>query len=87
MSRAVLTPHDRASVLIVGRRIAADLATRALDPASGLRMADRVALAALVMAVDIEACRQAGVEPPTAELRAALSAALADVEQSQGGAS
>lgn len=76
MSQRPLTPHERASVLIVGRRVAQELAAAALDPASGLSTPVRAALAGLVLAVDAEAHRRAGVPLPDAETRAALEAAL-----------
>ena len=82
MNRGHLTPHDRASLLIVGRRIAAQLAAKALDPASGLSWPVRTGLAALVLAVDLEAHRRAGVDPPNETLRAALTAALPGPEHS-----
>ena len=50
-------------VLEVSRRIAAELAAEALDPDAGLTLADRIALAALALAVDIKASQRAGVEP------------------------
>ena len=78
MSR--LPAHDRAAVLQKGRRIARDLAAEACDPASPLRMVDRLALAARALAVDVEASRLAGVEPLTAEARAQLADALARIE-------
>ena len=71
--------HDRASVLQVGRRIAAELAHEAVDPTADLTMADRLALATLALAVDLEASRRAGVEP-VPEAREVLAGALAHIE-------
>lgn len=71
-----LAPHDRHSVLVVGRRVAAELAAVALDPASGLPLRVRAALAGLVLAVDLAAHRRAGVSLPDPETRAALIAVL-----------
>ena len=64
------TARDRAAVLHKGRRIAAELAGEACDPGSDLTMADRLALAALSVAVDVEESRRVGVEPCTALARA-----------------
>ena len=50
-------------VLEVSRRIAAELAAEAANPDAGLTLTDRIAFAALALAVDIEASRRAGVEP------------------------
>ena len=80
MSRIPATAHDRAAVLAKGRRIAAGLAAEARDPASPLRWVDRLALATLALAVDVEASRLVGVEPLTAEARAQLAEALARIE-------
>ena len=71
--------HDRASVLQLGRRVAAELAGEATSPASDLSMADRLALATLALAVDLEASRRAGIEP-VAEAREVLAGALARIE-------
>ena len=76
MTAACLTSHDRHSVLVVGRRVAAELAAVALDPASGLPTPVRASLAALVLAVDLEAHRRAGVDLPDPETRLALVRAL-----------
>ena len=73
---------DQAAVLELGRRIAADLAREAVDPAAALTMADRLALATLALAVEVETSRRAGVEPLDHEVRPALAAALADIERS-----
>ena len=75
------TAHDRAAVLHKGRRIAAELAGEACDPGSDLTMADRLALSALSLAVDIEASRRAGVEPLTAQMRQRLAEELAEIER------
>ena len=75
------TAHDRAAVLHKSRRIAAELAGEACDPGSDLTMADRLALAALSLAVDVEASRRAGVEPLTAQVRPWLAEELAEIER------
>ncbi len=81
MSLTVLPAgHSRAEVLILGRRIAAELAGEALDPVAALTMADRVALATLALAVEAEAARRAGAEPMTAEALPLLADALAWIE-------
>ncbi|MGI4941000.1 MAG: hypothetical protein ACRYHQ_10645 [Janthinobacterium lividum] len=67
------TAHDHAAVLHKGRRIAAELAGEACDPGSDLTMVDRLALATLSLAVDIEASRRAGVEPCTVQAHAWLA--------------
>ncbi len=72
-------PHDRAAMLQAGRRVASDLAAEGVDPAADLTMADRLALATLALAVDLEVSARAGVEPcPNA--RDMLAAALAEIE-------
>ena len=71
--------HDRASVLQIGRRVAAELAHEAVDPAADLTMADRLALATLALAVDIEVSARVGVEP-VAEAREVLADTLARIE-------
>ncbi len=86
MSRAPAAAHDRAAVLQKGRRIAAELAREACDPASPLHWVDRLALATLSLAVNVEASRLAGVQPLTAEARAHLADALARIERSHAGA-
>ena len=73
------SPHDRVAMLRTGRLMAAELAGEAVDPAADLTMADRLALAALALAVDPEASRRAGVEP-VAEAREVLAGALARIE-------
>ena len=73
------SPHDRVAVLRTGRLVAAELAREAIDPLATLTMADRLALAALALAVDLEASRRAGVEP-VAEARDMLATALAEIE-------
>ena len=81
MSPAVLPAgHARAEVLILGRRIAADLAAEALTPNARLTMADRLGLATLALAVEAEAARRAGAEPTTAEATAILADGLARIE-------
>lgn len=77
---SALTPHDWHSVLVVGRRVAAELADVAIDPASGLSLAVRATVAGVVLAVDLEAHRRAGVALPDPETRAALAAALPEPE-------
>ena len=72
--------HDRASVLQVGRRVAAELAGEAVDPAADLTMADRLALATLALAVDLKVSRRAGLEP-MAGARVMLAAALAEIRR------
>ncbi len=71
-------------ILLVGRRIAADLAGEACNPVSALPMADRMALAAMALAVEAEAAERAGVDPMTAETLPVLAAALARIEASPG---
>ena len=72
-------PHDRAAMLQAGRRVASDLAAEGVDPAADLTMADRLALCALALAVDLEVSARAGVEPcPNA--RDMLAGALAEIE-------
>ena len=75
------TAHDRAAVLHKGRRIAAELAGEACNPGSDLTMVDRLALAALSLAVDIEASLRAGVAPCTIQARAGLAEGLAEIER------
>ena len=66
-------------MLQAGRRVASDLAAEGVDPAADLTMADRLALCALSLAVDIEASRRAGVAPcPNA--RDMLATALTEIE-------
>lgn len=86
MTRIPVTAHGRAAVLQKGRRIAAELAGEACDPASPLRRVDRLALATLALAVDVEASRLAGVEPLTAVARTGLADALARIERNYAGA-
>ncbi len=81
MTRVPATAHDRAAVLQKGCRIAAELAGEACDPASPLHWVDRLALATLALAVDVEASRLAGVEPLTSEALAQLADALARIER------
>ena len=74
-----LPPHDRVAMLRAGRLVAAELAGEAIDPLATLTMADRLALATLALAVDLEASRRAGVQPcPNA--RDMLAGALAEIE-------
>jgi hypothetical protein len=73
------TPHERVAMLQAGRLVAAELAGEAIDPEAVLTMADRLALATLALAVDLEASRRAGVEP-VAEAREVLAGALARLE-------
>ena len=73
------SPHDRVAMLRAGRLVAAELAGEAIDPEAVLTMADRLALATLALAVDLEVSARAGVEPcPNA--RDMLAAALAEIE-------
>ena len=75
--------HDRAAALQLGRRVAAELAHEATDPTADLTMADRLALATLALAVDLEASRRAGVEPISGA-REMLAGALARIERECG---
>ena len=81
MTSAVATGRPAFDVLRVGRRIAAELASEAVDPAAALTMTDRLALAALSLSVDVEVSRCAGVAPLDHEVRPMLAAALADLER------
>ena len=74
-----LVAHDRAAMLQLGRRVAGELAGEAIDPETALTMADRLALATLALAVDLEVSARAGVEP-VAEARDVLAEALARIE-------
>ncbi len=65
-------------MLRLGRLVAAELVGEALDPDADLTKADRLALAALALAVDIEVSRRAGVEL-MANAREKLADALAGV--------
>ena len=69
------------AVLRLGRQVAAALAREATDPALVLPMADRLAVAALALAVEIEASHRAGVASRDDETRSALATALADLER------
>ena len=73
--------HHRFEVLRLGRRVAAELSGEAIDPASALSMADRMALVTLAIAVDTEASRLAGVEPMTAQALPTLAEALTAIER------
>ena len=81
--RIVLPPpgSDQVASLRLGRRVAAELAHEATDPTAVLTMADRLALATLALAVEIEASRRAGVAPLDDEVRPMLAAALVDLER------
>ena len=83
MTRPAVLPigHDRFAVLALGRRIAAELACEAVDPASALPMVDRFALATLALAVEAETARRADVEPMTLEVLPLLAADLARIER------
>ncbi len=81
MTAPVAAGRPAFDVLRLGRRLAAELAGDAVDPAAALTMTDRLALATLALAVDIEASRRAGVEPLDHEVRPMLAAALADLER------
>ena len=79
MSSAPLPPgHAAFAMLRLGRLVAAELVGEALDPDADLTKADRLALAALALAVDIEVSRRAGVEL-MANAREKLADALAGV--------
>ena len=71
--------HGTFATLQLGRRVAAELAGEAIDAEADLTMADRLALATLALAVDLEVSRRAGVEP-IAEAREILASALARIE-------
>ena len=71
--------HDRAAMLRAGRLVAAELAGKAIDPNAVLTMADRIALATLALAVDLEVSTRAGVEP-CANAHDMLANALAEIE-------
>ena len=80
MSGAMLPAgHGAFATLQLGRRVAAELAGEAIDPEADLTMADRLALATLALAVDLEVSCRAGVEP-IAEARETLAGALARIE-------
>ena len=81
MNRAPLTPHCRASVLIISRRLAEELVTRAFDGTDVLPLADRIALVKLVLAVDVEAARRVGLTTMTTEERDTLTKALGEMER------
>ncbi len=81
MTRAPLTPHCRASVLIISRRLAEELVARAFDGTDALPLADRIALMKLVLAVDVEASRRVGLTTMTTEERDALTEALGEMER------
>lgn len=66
-------------MLQLGRRLAGELASEAINPETALTMADRFALATLALAVDLEVSARAGVEP-IAEAREILAVALARIE-------
>ncbi len=75
----LLAGHEAFATLQLGRLVAAELAGEAIDPEADLTMADRLALATLALAVDLEVSRRAGVEP-IAEAREILAGALARIE-------
>ncbi len=81
MNRAPLTPHCRASVLIISRRLAEELVTRAFDGTDALPLADRIAIMKLVLAVDVEASRRVGLTTMTKEERDELTKILGEMEQ------
>lgn len=58
----LLLAHNRAAILQKGRRIADELAGEARDPSNDLTMAERIALAALSLAIDLEVARRAEIE-------------------------
>jgi hypothetical protein len=67
-------------MLRAGRLIAAELAGEAIDLEAVLTMADRLALATLSLAIDLEVSARAGVEPCTITARAWLADELALIE-------
>ena len=71
--------HERAAMLRAGRLVAAELAGEAIDPEAVLTMADRLALCALSLAIDLEVSARAGVEP-CPQARDMLAGALAQIE-------
>ena len=81
MIAAIASGRPAFDLLRLGRRVAAELAREAINPAAALAMADRLALATLALAVDVEASRRAGVALLDHEVRPMLAAALADLER------
>ena len=81
MTSAPAVGHASFAVLQLGRRVAAELAGEAVDPASNLTMADRYALATLSLAVEAEAARRTDAEPMTAHMLPLLAADLARIER------
>ena len=81
MTAPVAAGRPAFDVLRLGRRLAAELAGEAIGPATDLTIADRLALATLALAVDVETSRRAGVAPLDHEVRPMLAAALADLER------
>ena len=74
------SPHDRVAMLRAGRLVAAELAGEAIDPEAVLTMADRLALATMSLAIDLEVSTRAGVEPCTTKARAWLADELTLIE-------
>ena len=81
MNRAPLTPHCRASVLIISRRLAGEIVARVFDGTDALPLVDRIALMKLVLAVDVEASRRVGLTTMTREERDALTEVLGEMER------
>ncbi|MGI3903050.1 MAG: hypothetical protein ACRYGP_30160 [Janthinobacterium lividum] len=81
MNRAPLSPHARASVLIISRRVAEELVARAFDGTEVLPLVDRIALLKLVLAVDVEASRRVGLTTMAKEERGALTETLREMER------
>ena len=81
MTRTPVTPHCRASVLIISRRLAGELIGRAFDGTDALPLVDRIALIKLVLAVDVEAARRVGLTTMTTEERDTLTEALGEMER------
>ncbi len=81
MIRAPLNAHSQASVLIISRRLAEELVTRAFDGTDILPLADRIALMKLVLAVDVEASRRVGLTTMTTEERDVLTQIWGEMER------
>ncbi len=73
--------QDRAAALWSGRRVVAELVHEATDPTAVLAMSDRLSLATLALAVEVEVSRRAGVASQDAELRSTLATALTALER------
>ena len=81
MTRAPVTPHCRASVLIISRRLAGEIIARVFVGTDALPLVDRIALMKLVLAVDVEASRRVGLTTMTTEERDTLTEALGEMER------